>query len=85
MGAASPNTDTILDSAPTLKALCQRFPNGEPRHPAAGRFKILLFFFCFKLMCFILSNGYYVFREDRGSTVVKVLCYKSEGWWFDSS
>ena len=22
-------------------------------------------------------------REDRGSTVVKVLCYKSEGRWFD--
>ena len=22
---------------------------------------------------------------DRGSTVVKVLCYKSEGRWFDSS
>jgi len=22
--------------------------------------------------------------SDRGSTVVKVLCYKSEGRWFDS-
>ena len=22
---------------------------------------------------------------DRGGTVVKVLCYKSEGRWFDSS
>ena len=22
---------------------------------------------------------------DRGSTVVKVLCYKSEGLWFDPS
>ena len=22
---------------------------------------------------------------DRGSTVVKVLCYNSEGWWFDPS
>jgi hypothetical protein len=22
-------------------------------------------------------------KEDRGSTVVKVLCYKSEGRWFD--
>ena len=22
---------------------------------------------------------------DRGSTVVKVLCYKSEGRWFDTS
>ena len=24
-------------------------------------------------------------RGDRGSTVVKVLCYKSEGRWFDPS
>ena len=24
-------------------------------------------------------------RGDRGSTVVKVLCYKSEGLWFDPS
>jgi len=23
--------------------------------------------------------------RDRGGTVVKVLCYKSEGRWFDSS
>ena len=28
----------------------------------------------------------YMFRVgDRGSTVVKVLCYKSEGHWFDPS
>ena len=27
----------------------------------------------------------YVYRGDRGSTVVKVLCYKSEGRWFDPS
>jgi hypothetical protein len=32
---------------------------------------------------------YYIFRStfkqrDSGSTVVKVLCYKSEGRWFDS-
>ena len=25
-----------------------------------------------------------VTRGDRGGTVVKVLCYKSEGRWFDS-
>ena len=24
-------------------------------------------------------------RGNRGSTVVKVLCYKSECWWFDPS
>jgi len=26
-----------------------------------------------------------VTKGDRGSTVVKALCYKSEGRWFDSS
>ena len=26
-----------------------------------------------------------IFVEDRGGTVVKVLCYKSEGRWFDPS
>jgi len=30
--------------------------------------------------------GYvWTLRGDRGSTVVKVLCYKSEGRWFDPS
>ena len=27
----------------------------------------------------------YISMGDRGGTVVKVLCYKSEGRWFDSS
>ena len=27
----------------------------------------------------------YPLRGDRGSAVVKVLCYQSEGRWFDSS
>ena len=27
----------------------------------------------------------YIFYGDRGGTVVKVLCYKSEGRWFDPS
>ena len=27
----------------------------------------------------------YLFTGDRGSTVVKVLCYKLEGRWFDLS
>jgi hypothetical protein len=31
---------------------------------------------------FIPVKNYYM--EDRGGTVVKVLCYKSEGRWFDS-
>jgi hypothetical protein len=26
----------------------------------------------------------HTYTGDRGSTVVKVLCYKSEGRWFDS-
>ena len=31
------------------------------------------------------SNSIYLYLGDRGSTVVKVLCYKSEGRWFDPS
>jgi hypothetical protein len=30
-------------------------------------------------------STYILFLRDRGSTVVKVLCYKSEGRWFDFS
>ena len=29
------------------------------------------------------KNGYINGKRDRGGTVVKVLCYKSEGRWFD--
>jgi len=32
-----------------------------------------------------IKSGFYYFNGDRGSTVVKVLCYKSEGRWFDPS
>ena len=39
---------TLLDSTPALKALCRRFPNRAPWHPAAGRFQIL-FIFSFNL------------------------------------
>ena len=41
---------------------------------------IVLFFFGVRLIIPMLYN----FLGDRGSTVVKVLCYKSEGRWFDS-
>ena len=27
----------------------------------------------------------FIIKGDRGGTVVKVLCYKSEGRWFDPS
>ena len=36
----------------------------------------------------LLFRGFmslYILYNDRGSTVVKVLCYKSEGRWFDPS
>ena len=33
----------------------------------------------------IFFKGYWLIFGDRGSTVVKVLCYKSEGRWFDPS
>ena len=32
----------------------------------------------------VCNSGYLKFHRDRGGTVVKVLCYKSEGHWFDS-
>jgi len=56
--------------------------------------------FCQKrihVICYILQDtnwkpaisvGYYgstIYLEDRGSTMVKVLCYKSEVRWFDHS
>ena len=32
------------------------------------------------------ENSYFnIYAGDRGSTVVKVQCYKSEGRWFDPS
>ena len=38
------------------------------------------------ITCFVLQfiRGY-LQDVDRGSIVVKVLCYKSEGRWFDTS
>jgi len=42
------------------------------------------------IFVFILNLKQYIFKYwllagDGGSTVVKVLCYKSEGRWFDPS
>ena len=36
------------------------------------------------LIAHIMWTKYFV-MGDRGSTVAKVLCYKSEGRWFDTS
>jgi hypothetical protein len=39
---------------------------------------------CARVMALLdISVSYLVFG-DRGGTMVKVLCYKSEGRWFDS-
>ena len=38
----------------------------------------------FKLNSMLICYMLYFTTGDRGSTVVKVLCYKSEGRWFDS-
>jgi len=35
-------------------------------------------------ICKVYSVTYSVYMEDRGGKVVKVMCYKSEGRWFDS-
>ena len=32
-----------------------------------------------------LLDSYIISKWDRGGTVVKVLCHKSEGRWFDPS
>jgi len=48
----------------------------------AGQLKVV--FECTK--AFWIKTRVYTTQEgDRGSTVVKVLCYKSEGRWFDPS
>ena len=37
------------------------------------------------MLGFINQLSVIIHSGDRGSTVVKVLCYKSEGHWFDPS
>jgi len=46
-----------------------------------------LLFVCHKFHFFLTSvlNSLMKEEEDSGGTVVKVLCYKSEGRWFDPS
>jgi len=36
-----------------------------------------------QIYVYILCVYIYIYIWDRGRTVVKVLCYKSEGHWFD--
>ena len=50
--------------------------NGETSLFTSSSFA--LFFLSFLSLSYLFSLG------DRGGTVVKVLCYKSEGRWFDS-
>jgi len=37
------------------------------------------------IVLFFIYRSYRFQQGDRGSTVVKVLCYNSEGRWFDPS
>jgi len=37
-----------------------------------------------QISCFVLKKSIICGMGDRGSTVVRVLCYKSEGRWVDS-
>jgi len=39
---------------------------------------------CMRFACWI-TDATNTHLGNRGSTVVKVLCYKSEGRWFDSN
>jgi len=52
--------------------------NLQPAYFFEGNFNIILLFtqspYIFKI--------HYIIVRDRGGTVVKVLCYKSEGRWF---
>ena len=43
---------------------------------------MFMYLYCYVcvVLCFVLVHS-----GDRGSTVVKVLCYKTEGRWFDPS
>ena len=43
-------------------------------------FQLLMYYIYVYIYVFI-----FIYVGDRGSTVVKVLCYKSEGRWFDPS
>ena len=38
-----------------------------------------------RIYCQLIYSTYLLLLGDRGGTVVKVLCYKSEGRWFDLS
>ena len=71
MGAANPNMDTTLDSAPALKAVWRPFTSRAPRHPAAGRFK--MFFFSFNL-CIL----FFRLEWSRGS--VLAFCTQVRGF-----
>jgi len=51
-------------------------PTSPPLSPALGRKRVLSMY---KIKRDLSSSG------DRGSSVVKVLCYKSECRWFDPS
>jgi len=41
-------------------------------------------YYSFSEVCSLFTFTYFI-RGDRGSTVAKVLCYGSEGHWFDPS
>jgi len=46
---------------------------------------LLLLLLLLLLLCKVEIDSLFLLLGDRGSTVVKVLCYKSEGRWFDPS
>ena len=83
--------DSCHAPMPWLLLLIQRGPDTRvtAKHSAVIKFdntvhSIAVYvrpctFFKFLYFLFLLS-----LHGDRGSTVVKVLCYKSEGRWFDS-
>ena len=62
--------------------------NYVPRQYSVAAILLLLFMVLISLLSVLNLLYFYIstFRSvDRGSTVAKVLCYNSEGGWFDPS
>ena len=61
---------TVIRCPVDIRGSYQDLLSRDTRHPTAGTLK---------------KFGQFGRKGDRGSSVVKVLCYKSEGRWFDPS
>ena len=76
-----------LRLGPSSKSFTLRFTHQNPLYisPLQLRATYPIQFTILCLTTRIIFSEYCVSLGNRGSTVVKVLCYKSEGRWFDPS